>query len=327
VLIFLKNQFIMTFPLLKNPESPMKIIKTHQHFLPQYWLIWLGIGILRLIVFLPIKWQWQIGGWLGKTIFHLHPKRRAYAKRNIERCLKNRSETEQKKILKESFEAMGEGLIESALAWWASNRKIHQHVRIDGLKLLDDALAKKKGVLILTPHITTLEVAGRIISHYAPTTLLQRHQNQPVINYICQKGRGRYSQIALQHQTRKLLHALKKGELICVLPDQDLGADRSIFVPFLNIEQTATITSTAKIARWNNCEALFAYCLRDKKRGHFKIVIKPLSKHLTSDDLTADTTKINEIFSNMILEHPSLYLWCHKRFKTRPIGEAPFYED
>jgi Kdo2-lipid IVA lauroyltransferase/acyltransferase len=302
-------------------------LKKYHLLKPEHWPVWIGIGLLRLIILLPIKTQWKIGTGLGQIIYHLQPKRRAYAKQNIGRCLKGQSEEIQAKILKNSFHAIGKGIIESALAWWGSNRKIHRHVRIEGLHHLDEALEKKKGVLLISPHLTTLEVAGRIISKHAPTTVLQRHQNQKILNHLCQKGRGRYSKVALQHQTRKLLTALKKGEMICMLPDQDMGKERSIFVPFLNIEDTATVTSAAKIARWNNCETLFAYCLRDHKRGHFKIVIKPISEQLKSDNLDENTATINQIFSNMILEHPELYLWCHRRFKTRPEGQPDFYSE
>jgi KDO2-lipid IV(A) lauroyltransferase len=44
-----------------------------------------------------------------------------------------------------------------------------------------------------------------------------------------------------------------------------------------------------------------------------------------TDDVVADTRRMNAFLETEIMKSPEQYYWLHKRFKTRPRGEKGVY--
>jgi KDO2-lipid IV(A) lauroyltransferase len=44
-----------------------------------------------------------------------------------------------------------------------------------------------------------------------------------------------------------------------------------------------------------------------------------------TDDVVADTRRMNAFLETEIMKSPEQYFWLHKRFKTRPPGEKGVY--
>jgi KDO2-lipid IV(A) lauroyltransferase len=51
----------------------------------------------------------------------------------------------------------------------------------------------------------------------------------------------------------------------------------------------------------------------------------PPWENFPTDDPIADANRMNAFIEARIREMPEQYFWVHKRFKTRPEGEASFY--
>ena len=124
---------------------------------------------------------------------------------------------------------------------------------------------------------------------------------------------------------RSAIRYLRKGGVLWYAPDQDFGPDQSVFVPFFGI-QTATLEATHKLIALTGCAVvpMFPEFLPDEKQ--YKLTIRPALKGLPGDDVRADLAQINAEMEAHIRRVPDQYWWIHRRFKTRPEGEAPFYE-
>jgi len=122
--------------------------------------------------------------------------------------------------------------------------------------------------------------------------------------------------------TRTMMKTIKSGLPIWYAPDQDLGEKNSVFAPFFNI-QTATIAATARLAKTPNTVVIPYFFIRTDE-GYTMSFDAPLADYPSSDSVD-NATRTNQILHDQILKAPEQYLWIHKRFKTRPNGEASFY--
>jgi Kdo2-lipid IVA lauroyltransferase/acyltransferase len=106
-------------------------------------------------------------------------------------------------------------------------------------------------------------------------------------------------------------------------PDQDYGIKHSVFVPFFGV-QAATVTGTARIAELGKAVVIPFTHYRDEHNCYHLVIDAALQNYPTGDDV-ADATRINEILEKAIAKQPDQYLWVHRRFKTRPLGEPSLY--
>ena len=120
------------------------------------------------------------------------------------------------------------------------------------------------------------------------------------------------------------MRSLKKNIPILYAPDQDYGRKHSIFVPFLGVS-AATITSTARIVKMTNTPILPYFVHRRKDGSGYTATMYPPLENYPTDDTYEDALRINQIIEQEILKSPEQYLWQHRRFKTRPLGEDSVY--
>ena len=126
---------------------------------PRYWLTWVGLGLLRLLAFLPFGAMVRLGRWLGWVLRHLALGFVETARRNIELCLPELAGAEREHLLKEHFASLGIALLEIPFAWWSPPERLAKLVRLEGTEHLEAALARGRGAMVLTAHFTSLELA------------------------------------------------------------------------------------------------------------------------------------------------------------------------
>ncbi|MGD8547683.1 MAG: hypothetical protein PVJ10_06925, partial [Thiohalophilus sp.] len=133
---------------------------------PKYWPTWLGIGLWWLIIQLPYPVLVVLGtgiGWIG---FALMPGRRRITRTNLRLCFPDLDDKQIRRLMRRNFISSTLALLESGLAWWASDRRMMKLYRIEGLEHLAKAEAQGKGVLLLGGHYTTLEISGRFLAYH-----------------------------------------------------------------------------------------------------------------------------------------------------------------
>ena len=154
---------------------------THPYSI-RYWPTWAAIAVLWCLSHLPFAWQLAIGRCIGRTFHRLAARRRAIAAVNLSMCFPELSDGEREKILAEQFISMGIGVLEMAMSWWASARRLKRLARIEGLEHLHAALDSGKGVILLSAHFTTLEMGGRLLALHAPFHVTRLSPSTTVIS-------------------------------------------------------------------------------------------------------------------------------------------------
>ena len=141
------------------------------------------------------------------------------------------------------------------------------------------------------------------------------------------KGRHRYNNVFLISRTEGLRAIIKKLKAstapFMYLPDQDFGRKESVFVDFFGIP-TATIAGLSRIAALTGAKVIPAIPTRQAD-GTVTLRFYPPWEQYPGSDAIADTQRMNDFIEARVREQPEQYFWLHKRFKTRPEGEASFY--
>ena len=301
---------------------------TPRLFGPRYWLTWLWLGLAWLLVLLlPYRAQLWLGAGLGRLLAWLIPRRRRIAARNLELCFPELDPAQRATLLRKHYRNLGIGVFETGIAWWWPDRRFARLLRFEGLEHLQNL--GDRGALLLSLHLTSLEIGWSAISLKLCLDGMYRPNNNPVLDYVQRQGRERRVRTGRarpRDDLRGILKALRQGRILWYAPDQDYGPRRSIFAPLFG-HTAATVTATARLAAKTGAAVLhYTYFRRADGRGYHIRVYPPLAAFPSGDDLT-DATRINRLVEHYIRQCPAQYLWVHRRFKTRPPGEAALYDD
>ena len=297
-------------------------------FHPRFWLLWLGLGVLWLVVQLPYKVQLCIGRMLGAVMYRIAGDRRRIAARNLELCFPEKTAAERERLLKENFASTGIAFFEMAMSWWWSKPRLAKLAHVEGLEYLEQAQREGKGVILMAFHFTTLEIGAALLGQQHTIDGMYREHNNALFDFIQRRGRERHNADSLaveRDDVRGMLKLLRSGRAIWYAPDQDYGAKQSIFVPLFGIP-AATVTATSKFAKLGKAKVVPFTQQRLADGSGYKLVIHaPLSDFPGESD-EADCLRINQWVERAIRECPEQYLWAHRRFKTRPPGEPKLYD-
>lgn len=296
-----------------------------QRFLhPRFWHTWLGLATLRLLCLLPYRWQLALGRRLGRLAQRLLKKRAHIARTNIGLCFPQKSPAEREQLLKQHFEAIGMGIFETALSWWGSDAQLKNLVTIEGIEHLQQAKAKGEGVVLITGHFCTLELAGHMLSLHNLMGAMYRPMKNPLMDQIILRARKRrLTPVFARDDIRTMTRSLRKGEAVFYAYDQNYGLDHAQFVPFFGIP-AATITTTSRFANMGHARVI-PYFPKREADGRYTITVHPPLEDFPSGNDEQDTLRLNRLLEQAVLEAPEQYFWIHRRFKTRPAGYDPVY--
>jgi KDO2-lipid IV(A) lauroyltransferase len=293
---------------------------------PRYWPAWIGLGTIWLIAHLPYRGLLALGQLLGAATAHLPGERRHVARRNLEICFPESSAIERARLLRATLADLGFMLVEFALAWMASERGIARvPCTIEGLEHLEQCRRSGRGVLLVGAHFSHLELCARLVSRRIRIAGMYRIMDNPAFEWTVLRARLRYADAMFaKEDLRGTVKYLKRGGTVWYAPDQDMRGKDAVFVPFFGMP-AATITATHHLARLSGAAVIpFFHRRRDDGSGYAIRLEAPL-QNFPGTDVSADTARVNAAIEAMVREAPAQYLWVHKRFKSRPPGEAPLY--
>ncbi|NIF24084.1 MULTISPECIES: kdo(2)-lipid IV(A) palmitoleoyltransferase [Pantoea] len=293
---------------------------------PRYWFTWFGLGVLWLLVQLPYPVLIRLGAGAGRLSRHFLQRRERITRRNIELCFPGISDEEAEKMIAANFASLGMALAETGIAWFWSDRKVKKLFQVSGLHNLHSAQDQKRGVMVIGVHFMSLELGGRISGLCQPMMAMYRPHNNRAMEWAQTKGRMRSNKAMIDRRDlRGMVQALKQGESVWFAPDQDYGPKGSTFAPLFAVEKAATTNGTFVLSRLARPAMLTIVLIRNSAKDGYKLIIGPTLENYPHDDEAAAAAYMNKVIESEILRAPEQYLWLHRRFKTRPPGEASLY--
>ena len=284
-----------------------------------------AIVLLWLLHFLPLPLLAPIGQGVGMLIYCFVPKRRRIARTNLALCFPEWSAAQRERMLRRHFRCFGRGIVESGIAWWSSPARLRRVVRLEDQEHLEDVQDRR--IVGLAPHFVGLELVGqRLTLEYRGASMYVRQKDR-VFDAFLKRKRERFPGSRLfsrQEGVKPILRALRAGQPVLLYPDMDFGPRDSVFVPFFGI-QAATVPALGRIARLSGGSIVPAV-IRQLAWGRGYVArLYPAWSNAPDDDPEADARRMNAFIEERIREMPEQYLWTHRRFKTRPAGEAGYY--
>jgi len=309
---------------LASRFSAPKFLVAARLFAPRHWSSWLVVGVTWLLGKLPSRTQGGLAVWLAERLAGSGNSRIAVVRRNLELCFPELPEPTRRQLLRDHLHSvvlLGFDLLNLI---WGSRAKLLGNSRIEGREHLDHALAAGEPLLLVSGHFTSFIPALAALSEIVPFHVVYRRMDNPVLEQqLYQRGVRKFP-IAPIHrkEIRRMLQELGDSGVVAILPDQDFGLNRGVFVPFFGI-QTATITAIPQYAAQSGARVLLFSSWREGD----SVVVKfePVLEHYPSGDDIADTHRWSNWLETQVRHHPADYFWLHKRFKTQPSGEPDRY--
>jgi KDO2-lipid IV(A) lauroyltransferase len=275
--------------------------------------------------FLPLPLFARIGSGLGGLLYFVAHERRRVCLTNLERCFPQMPESERAAIARNHFRVFARSVLERSILWWASREQVMRLVRVDGL---DGILALKgQPLILLVPHFVGLDAGCTRLTCEIDMVGIYARQKHPLIDSLLLSGRtrfGRQRAIPRQEGVRPAIAAVKEGMPFYYLPDQDYGARDTIFVPFFGV-QAATITGLSRMTKLTGAHVLPCVTRMLPGGAGYELKCYRAWENFPSGDDAADARRMNAFIEERVREMPEQYFWTHKRFKTRPPGEAKWY--
>lgn len=299
----------------------------HHYWTPNFWPVWLGLGLLRFVCLLPIPLGLAIGRGIGRLAHSVGHERRAIVRRNIELCFPDLSELERNTLTRSHFDALGMSLIEMGLGRWASDKKLVEITTIDGLEILRQAVQTGKGIILLSAHFTTLEISGRVLAlNCPPFDAVYRKNRSEFLTEILRTGRERSAGATIEKRDiREMVRSLRQGRPVWYAPDQSYNRKGSAVIPFFGVPTMHT-TATSTLARLGKAITL-PYFTRRLPNGRYVLTIHPPLANFPSDDAIEDTRKYIHALEEHVRSCPEQYFWIHRKFKGLPEEYPDFYAD
>ena len=284
----------------------------------------LGVWFMRVLALLPLRVLRGLGWAIGRILFVLAAPRRRVALRNLALCYPDVPEKQRRVWAQETFVVFCQSWLDRSWLWFAPREVVLERVKLTGAL---DELEGDTPTIIFAPHFYGMDAGGSALTLHtsrAFTSIFSTHPD-PAVDAWFREGRQRFGDVRMLNRNdgvKPIISNLRKGGLLYLLPDMDFGRNDSLFVPFYGV-QAATVPSLSRFARLGRAKVI-AMVTR-LTPGGYCAEITPSWPAYPTDDVQADTALMNAHLQSYIDASPGQYYWVHKRFKTRPEGEASVY--
>ena len=273
----------------------------------------------------------KMGAALGWVAFVSSSRLRAVGLRNLQIAYPERTESERRAILQQLFRGLGWQLAEFCLMSRYTAEQTQRFIRYEGLEHYLAARAQGKGVLVLTGHLGAWELSSffhSLMGH--PMGMVIRRLDNQRVDELVNRIRCKHGNRVLHKDdfARGLLGAMHAGETVGILMDTNMTPPQGVFVPYFGVE-ACTASGLARVALKTGAAVLPGFLLWEPAEGQYVLRFGAALETIRTGDAQADIVANTALYTAMIesyvRQYPEQWLWVHRRWKTRPAGEAGLY--
>lgn len=284
--------------------------------------VYLMIGVVRLISFLPLPAAHRLGWFIGILLWYSRSASAKVVLRNLELCFPDKDLQARKQLAKNSLIALGKTYAEMGMSWMWPIPKVNKLItHVEGMEYLQKGLDEKNGIILIAPHLGNWEILNHFFRQYLFMTVMYKAPKIPALDKFIFNTRKRVD-VGLVPADKKgvlsLFRLLKKKGVIAVLPDQEPSLNSGEFAPFFG-QPALTGKLIGDLAKKTPAYLLCCYAKR-LDDGTYGVVLKPANEDIRSEDPVASATALNKSIEECILDCPEQYQWIYKRFRKQPDG-------
>ncbi|MGA1994753.1 MAG: lysophospholipid acyltransferase family protein [Bryobacteraceae bacterium] len=290
---------------------------------------WTEYGAVLIAVF-SLEWApLGLAHVLGKVYARLLdlaiPRLRRVARRNLEAAYPELVPVRREAIIDGVFGSVGRLLVSFARFPRIHRGNLDRWIRLEGGEHFETARRRGRGVLFATAHLGNWELSA--FAHAmlaAPMSVVVRRLDNPLVDRLVERRRSLSGNRAIGKKdfARSILKALAANQAVGILIDQNALPGDGVFVPFFGVPASAS-TGFAKLAAHSGATVLPGFALWSDEERRFVLRFYPPVP--MTGDAARDTATLQARLEEVVREYPDQWLWLHRRWKTRPEGEAAFY--
>ncbi|MDQ8173529.1 MAG: lysophospholipid acyltransferase family protein [Gemmatimonadota bacterium] len=286
----------------------------------------------RVAVFALGLVGWRAASWVGGLIARLVYKpigiRRGVVERQIAAAFPELTPAEVEQVARRSYDSLGRTSIETAVLPGASRAEVLARVeRVEGWELVEAALAKGNGLLIVTGHLGNWEFGGAYFAaRGVAIDVVTRGMANPIFDAYITRTRRQIGMEVIHDKdaVRRTPRSLRDNHAIAFVSDHDALGLASTFVPFFG-RPAKTPRGPAVFALRFEVPTVFVGVLRQPS-GRYAILIEPVEVERTGDrdvDIDAIVLRYTQILERLVREYPAQYFWQHRRWRRQPPDTPP----
>jgi Kdo2-lipid IVA lauroyltransferase/acyltransferase len=294
----------------------------------EYWLV---VAVARGLGCLPRGVARWIAGGIAGLVHLLLGRLRRVGERNLAMALPELPAVRRNEILRGVYRHLGWQLVEFCRMPRYTAENTRGWIRIEGQEHYLAAQGKGKGVLILTGHLGAWELSSfyHSLMGYPMGMVIRRLDNRALdqfVNFIrCLHG----NQVLHKDDfARGLMMAMRQGQAVGILMDTNMTPPQGVFTQFFGIA-ACSASGLAHVALKTGAAVLPGFMLWEPAENKYVLRFGPeLAFEQTGnlkEDAVAATQRCNDVLESWIRRYPDQWLWIHRRWKTRPAGEAGLY--
>jgi KDO2-lipid IV(A) lauroyltransferase len=285
----------------------------------------LAYSLVTALRFLPRVAAERLATGAAKLLDRAVPRLRRIARLNLDMALPELDPAKRESIVDGTFRSIGRLLLAVARFPSLHPSNINAWIAYEGLEHYTAAKRAGRGVLVATAHLGNWELSA--FAHAVmtePMNAMVRPLDNRLIDRLVEDRRTLSGNrlIFKRDGARAVLKALRNNEAVGVLIDQNTSENEGVFVDFFGKPACAG-SGFVKLAYRSQAAVVPGFALWDQEKRRYVLRFFPAIE-LTGNK-RADTQRIHAFLERTIRQYPDQWMWIHRRWKTRPPGEAPFY--
>jgi KDO2-lipid IV(A) lauroyltransferase len=284
-----------------------------------------ALAVLKTLEWTPRALALPLARAYARLLDLAMPRLRRVAYRNLALALPELGAARQREIVDGVFRSIARVLV--AFAKFPAIRRdtVKQWLRCEGLEYVEEALRQGRGVLFATAHLGNWELSAYAHALLAaPMDIVVRPFDNPLIDALIERRRGLSGNrmIGKKEYARSILKALAANRAVGILVDQNSAADAGVFVDFFGVKACAG-TGFVKLAARSGAAVIPGFAVWEEAEKRYVLRFRPPVP--MTGDAARDTQLVQSELERAIRQYPDQWLWIHRRWKTRPQGEADLY--
>jgi|TARA_Y100000782_G_scaffold104757_2_gene124080 KDO2-lipid IV(A) lauroyltransferase len=288
----------------------------------------LVVGFLRLFALLPWRAVQGSGRFIGWLMWKLPNRSREVARINLSKCFPELDAVERERLLGQSLQQIGMAFTESACAWiWPADKTLRLVKEVEGLEVLEQALASGKGVVGITSHLGNWEVLNHFYCAQCKPIIFYRPPKLKAVDDLLQRQRVQLGNKVAPSTREGIISVIKevrKGGAVGIPADPEPSEGAGVFVPFLGT-QALTSKFVPGMLTGGKAVGVFLHALRLDDGSGYKVILEAAPPAMYDEEVEVAVAAMSGVIERYVRTWPSQYMWTMKRFKKRPAGEKRWY--
>jgi KDO2-lipid IV(A) lauroyltransferase len=291
------------------------------------WMFLKALGIL------PRPFARIAGVWIARLLLFLRPPLRRAALENLRLAFPEWTDARRHAVIQGMVRQVGWLAAEFAHLPSLNRQNLERVIVLEDIENFRAAQAAGKGVLFLTGHMSAWELGPYAHAlHEAPLHFLVRAVDNSRVDALVESYRSASGNTPIDKNeaARAVLRVLRANGVVGILADHNTSRSEGVFVDFFGVP-ACTTAGLARFALHTGAAVVPAFVRWDAALRKYRLTYQPALTLVRTDDEAADVIANTQQFMEIVEAHVRLYpdqwLWVHRRWRERPMGEeASIYD-